>query len=48
MGFKRMTTDEEVKEIVRDWLNALAADFYDDGIVKLEQRLNKCLNRNGA
>jgi hypothetical protein len=29
-----------------DWLSVLAADFYDGGIVKLLQRLDKCLNRN--
>jgi hypothetical protein len=29
------------------WLNGLAADFCDEGIAKLMQRLNKCLNRNG-
>jgi hypothetical protein len=30
-----------------DWLNGLAADFYDKGIIKLVQCLNKWLNRNG-
>jgi hypothetical protein len=34
-------------QVVMDWLNGLAADFYDEGIVKLVQSLNKCLNRNG-
>jgi hypothetical protein len=29
-----------------DWLNGLAADFYEEGISKLVQRLDKCLNRN--
>jgi hypothetical protein len=37
---------EEVKETVADWLNELAADFCCE-IVKLEQRLDKCLNFNG-
>jgi hypothetical protein len=32
---KWMTTDEEVKEPVTDWLNGLAANFYDKGIVSL-------------
>jgi hypothetical protein len=36
----------EVKETVTDWLNGLAADSYDEGIVKLVQRLDKCLDRN--
>jgi hypothetical protein len=26
-----MATGEEVKETVMDWLNGLAADFYDKG-----------------
>jgi hypothetical protein len=43
---KWMATDEEVKETVTDWLNGLASDFYDEGIVKLVQHLDKCLNRN--
>jgi hypothetical protein len=36
-----------VNETVTDWLNGVAADFYDKGIVKLVHRLDKCLNRNG-
>jgi CRISPR/Cas system-associated protein Csm6 len=44
----RMLTEEhQVKEIVTDWLNGLAADSYNEGIVKLVQRLNKRLTRNG-
>jgi hypothetical protein len=42
-----MATDE-VKERVMDWLNGLGADFYDEGIIKLVQCLNKCLNCNGG
>jgi hypothetical protein len=38
---------EEVKGIVMNWLNGLAADFCHKGIVKLVQRLDKCPNRNG-
>jgi hypothetical protein len=37
----------QVIETIIDWWNCLAADFYDEGIVKLVQRLDKCLNRNG-
>jgi hypothetical protein len=36
-----------VKETATNWLNELAADFYDEGIVRLAQRLHKCLNSNG-
>jgi histone-lysine N-methyltransferase SETMAR len=38
LGGRRIATDEEVKETVTDWLNGLAADLYDEGIVKLVQR----------
>jgi hypothetical protein len=41
-----MATDE-VKERVTEGLNELAADVRNEGIVKLVQRLDKCLNRNG-
>jgi hypothetical protein len=47
LGGKWMAIDEEVKETVTDWLNGLVADCYDEGIVKLVQRLDKCLNHNG-
>jgi histone-lysine N-methyltransferase SETMAR len=47
LGSKRMATDEEMKETVKDWLNGLAADFHDEGIIKLVQHLDKCLNRSG-
>jgi hypothetical protein len=47
LGGKRMATDEEVKKIVTGWLDGLAAVCYDEGIVKLVQRLDKCLNHNG-
>jgi hypothetical protein len=32
---------------VTDWLNGMAAYFCDDGKVKLMERMDKCLNRNG-
>jgi hypothetical protein len=47
LGGKWMATDEEAKETVTDWLHGLAADFYNEGIVKLVQRLDKCLTSNG-
>jgi hypothetical protein len=34
-----MTTDQEIKEKVTDWLKYLAADFYDEVIIKLVQCL---------
>jgi hypothetical protein len=42
-----METDAEVKETVTAWLNGLAAEFYDKGVVKLLSRLDKCLNLYG-
>jgi hypothetical protein len=41
-----MATDVEVMEVVMDWLNGQAANFSDEGIVRLVQRLDKCLNCN--
>jgi hypothetical protein len=42
-----MATEEEIKETVSDWLKHLAADFYDEVIIKLVQCLDKCLYYNG-
>jgi hypothetical protein len=36
-----------VVETVTDLLNELLADFNDERIIKLEQRVNKCHNCNG-
>jgi histone-lysine N-methyltransferase SETMAR len=47
LGGKYMETDAEVKETVTAWFNGLAAEFYDEGIVKLLSRLDKCLNLYG-
>jgi hypothetical protein len=41
LGGKAMATDEEVKKTVTDW----RPTFYDERIVKLVQRLDKCPNR---
>jgi hypothetical protein len=35
---------EEVRETVMGWLNGLVADFHNEGIIKLVQVLDKCLN----
>jgi hypothetical protein len=47
LGGKLKACDEEVKESVPDSLNGLAADFYDEGILKLVLRVDKRLNPNG-
>jgi hypothetical protein len=39
--------DDEVQEEVMTWFKGQAADFYDSGIQKLLQRLNKCLDNAG-
>jgi hypothetical protein len=31
---------------VKDWLRAQAAEFYEEGILKLVKRYEKCLNVN--
>ena len=47
MGGIRFDDDDEVKEEVKHYLNELAASFYDTGILKLSQRLEKCIEHNG-
>jgi hypothetical protein len=42
LSSKWMTTDEGLT----DWLNGLAANCSDEGIVKLVQRLHKCPNHD--
>jgi hypothetical protein len=39
--------DDEVKEAVTTWFASQAAAFYDEGIQKLVQRYDKCLNNDG-
>lgn len=41
-------SDDEVREEVKRSLNELAAKFYDIGILKLEHRLQKCIEKYGA
>jgi len=45
---KKFYDDHEVKEEVMTWFKGLVADFYDSGIQKLVQRLNKCLDNSGV
>ena len=44
---KKFDDDDEVQEEVMTWFKGLAADFYDSGIQKMVQRLNKCLDNAG-
>jgi hypothetical protein len=38
LGGRRFKSDEEVKVAVKEWLNGLAAEVYDEGIQKLVTR----------
>lgn len=47
LGGQRLQDDDEVKTVVMQWLTSQAADFYEEGIQKLVQRYDKCLNIDG-
>jgi hypothetical protein len=47
LGGRRFKSDEEVKDAVKEWLNGLAAEVYEEGIVRLLSRLDKCLSLYG-
>jgi hypothetical protein len=44
LGGRRFKSDEEVKDSVKEWLNGLEVEVYDEGIQKLVTRYDKCLN----
>ncbi|GBL86217.1 Histone-lysine N-methyltransferase SETMAR [Araneus ventricosus] len=48
LGGKRFGSDEELENEVPTWLNELAAEEYDMGILKLVDRYDKCLNVGGG
>ncbi|KAJ4435469.1 hypothetical protein ANN_18085, partial [Periplaneta americana] len=43
LGGTRFESDEELKKTVNTWLNELAAEEYNTGILKLVNRYDKCL-----
>ncbi|GBN02521.1 hypothetical protein AVEN_31191-1 [Araneus ventricosus] len=47
LGGKRFGSDEELENAVTTWLNELASEEYDMGILKLVDRYDKCLNVGG-
>jgi hypothetical protein len=47
LGTQRFHTNEELMEGVNNWLHNLAAQFFDEGLQKLESRYDKCLNVDG-
>ncbi|KAJ4433766.1 hypothetical protein ANN_16078 [Periplaneta americana] len=47
LGGTRFGSDEDLKKTVNTWLNELAAEEYNTGILKLVNRYDKCLNVGG-
>ncbi|GBM15065.1 hypothetical protein AVEN_150084-1 [Araneus ventricosus] len=47
LGGKRFGSDAEFEKAVTTWLNELAAEEYDIGILKLVDKYDKCLNVGG-
>jgi hypothetical protein len=47
LGSRRYKSDETVKDAVKEWLNGLAAEVYDEDTQKLVTRYDKCLNVGG-
>ena len=44
---RQFSSDEEVKRCVKNWLRALPASFFRDGLAKLVRRWQTCLDRDG-
>ncbi|GBM09438.1 hypothetical protein AVEN_141370-1 [Araneus ventricosus] len=44
LGGKRFGNDEELENAVTTWLNELATEEYDMGILQLVDKCDKCLN----
>jgi hypothetical protein len=40
--------DKEMKDVIKEWLNGLAAEVYDEVIQKLVTRYDKRLNFSGG
>jgi hypothetical protein len=47
LGGRRFKSDEEVKDAIKEWLNGLAVEVYDEDIQNLITRCDKCLNVGG-
>jgi len=47
LATQRFHTNEELTDGVKTWLHNLAAPFYDEGLQKLVERYDKCLNVDG-
>jgi len=44
LGGRHFKSNEEVKDSIKEWLNILAAEVYDEGIQKLIKRYDRCPN----
>jgi histone-lysine N-methyltransferase SETMAR len=44
---RRFKRDDELKDAFKEWLNGLAAEVYDEGILKFVTHYDKCLNVGG-
>jgi [histone H3]-lysine36 N-dimethyltransferase SETMAR len=47
LGGQRFENDKEIKNAVENWFNSQAVSFYAEGLRKLVQRYEKCLEVNG-
>ncbi|GBN41322.1 hypothetical protein AVEN_93684-1, partial [Araneus ventricosus] len=47
LGGKRFGSNEELENAVTTWLNELAIEEYDMGILQLVDKYDKCLNVGG-
>ena len=47
LGGTQFRTGEELKEEVLSYLRGAAGEFYDSGIKKMVQRMQKCIDLNG-
>ena len=47
LATQRFHTNEELMDGIKTWLHNLVAPFYDEGLQKLVQRYDKCLNVDG-
>jgi hypothetical protein len=43
LGGRRFKSDVVAKDAVKEWLNGLAAEVYNEGIQKLVTRYDKCV-----
>jgi hypothetical protein len=46
-GGKSFRSDEEVQQMVHEWLHSQLKDFFSRGIHALPKRWNTCMERNG-